>query len=203
MSNNFDESTMLDEYHNTIDDNILQNNNLDKYRENIICCINSGDSKKYLGKEYNIDQINKMSQDDLIKLNNRYESKLSAQMTEALGENIIRAYSHTFCTVTGITRNLQGDSANNIVNELSENLQNDPFLNRAIKTAACKLYYTFGAYIAPLSVGMISGRHYYKYKPDTLQNNMVQNNMIDKNYIESSQNIQNNISVNNHPDQSH
>ena len=43
---------------------------------------------------------------------------------------------------------------------LSEDLENDPFLNSALQRFTCKLYYRFGSFLAPLSVGIITSRHY-------------------------------------------
>ena len=43
---------------------------------------------------------------------------------------------------------------------LSDDLENDPFLNSALKRFTCKLYYRFSSFLAPLSVGIITSRHY-------------------------------------------
>ena len=43
---------------------------------------------------------------------------------------------------------------------LSEDLENDPFLNSALQRATCELYYRFRSFLAPLSVGIITSRHY-------------------------------------------
>ena len=43
---------------------------------------------------------------------------------------------------------------------LSEDLENNPFLNSAIQRFTCELYYRFGLFLAPLSVGLITSRHY-------------------------------------------
>ena len=43
---------------------------------------------------------------------------------------------------------------------LSEDLENDPFLNSALRRVTCELYYRFGSFLAPLSVGIITSRHY-------------------------------------------
>ena len=43
---------------------------------------------------------------------------------------------------------------------LSEDLENDPFLNSALQRATCELYYRFGLFLAPLSIGIITSRHY-------------------------------------------
>ena len=43
---------------------------------------------------------------------------------------------------------------------VSEDLENDPFLNSALRSATCELHYRFGSFFAPLSVGIIMSRHY-------------------------------------------
>ena len=42
---------------------------------------------------------------------------------------------------------------------LSEDLESDPLLNSTFQSFTCELYYRFGSFIAPLSVGMITSRH--------------------------------------------
>ena len=53
-------------------------------------------------------------------------------------------------------------SALGITNQdaLSEDLEKDPFLNSALQRFTCQLYYRFGSFLAPLSVGIIMSRHY-------------------------------------------
>ena len=43
---------------------------------------------------------------------------------------------------------------------LSEDLEYDPFLNSAFQRFTCELYYRFGSFLAPLSMGLITSRHY-------------------------------------------
>ena len=43
---------------------------------------------------------------------------------------------------------------------LSEDLESDPFLNSALQRFTCELYYRFGSFLAPLSTGLITSRHY-------------------------------------------
>ena len=54
------------------------------------------------------------------------------------------------CAALGITNQ----------NALSEDLESDPFLNSALQRFTCELYYRFGSSLAPLSVGLITSRHY-------------------------------------------
>ena len=84
------------------------------------------------------------------KLFNNYEAKLSGQMVKSLGHSIIDMYSMGACSALGITNQ----------EALSEDLENDPFLNSALQRFTCELYYRFGSFLAPLSVGIITSRHY-------------------------------------------
>ena len=71
-------------------------------------------------------------------------------MIKSLGCSIINMYSMGACAALGI----------NNQEALSENLENDPFLNSALQRFTCKLYYRFGSFLAPLNVGIITSRHY-------------------------------------------
>ena len=84
------------------------------------------------------------------KLFSNYEAKLSGQMVKSLGCSIINMYSMGACTVLGISNQ----------DALSEDLENDPFLNFALQRFTCELYYRFGSFLGPLSVGIITSRHY-------------------------------------------
>ena len=132
--------------------NELEDNDLRDKRERLVVCVLSGNSKMYLGKEYTEEQINKMDCNDVNTLLNRYESVLSAQMTKSLGKSVINLYSNLACNVLGIDNQ----------QELSTNSECDPFLNTAMQRFTCDLYYRFGALLAPVSVGIITGKHYAK-----------------------------------------
>ena len=84
------------------------------------------------------------------KLFNNYEAKLSDQMVKSLGRSIINMYLMGVCAVLRISDQ----------DALSEDLENDPFLNSALQRVTCELYYRFGLFLAPLSVGIITSRHY-------------------------------------------
>ena len=84
------------------------------------------------------------------KLFNNYEAKLSGQIVKSLGCSIINMYSMGACSVLGITNQ----------DALSEDLENNPFLNSALQRFTCEPYYRFGSFLAPLSIGIITSRHY-------------------------------------------
>ena len=106
----------------------------------------------YLGKEYTEEQINKMDCNDFNTLLNKYEFILSAQMTKSLCKSMINLYSNIACSVL-VVGNQQ---------ELSTDLECDHFLNTAMQRFTCDLYFRFGALLAPVSVGIITGKHYAK-----------------------------------------
>ena len=132
--------------------NELEDNDVRDKRERLVACVLSGNSKMYLGKEYTEEQINKMDCNDVNTLLNRYGSVLSAQMTKSLGKSILNLYSNLACSVLGVGNQ----------QELSTDLECDPFLNTAMQRFTCNLYYRFGALLAPVSVGIITGKHYTK-----------------------------------------
>ena len=104
----------------------------------------------YLGKDYTEEQLAKLSEEEVEKLFNNYEAKLLGQMVKSLGCSIINMYSMGVCAALGISDQ----------DALSEDLENDPFLNSALQRFTCELYYRFGSFLAPLSIGIITSRHY-------------------------------------------
>ena len=93
-----------------------------------------------------------MDSNNINILLHRYKSVLSAQMTKSLGKSVINLYSNIACGVLGISNQ----------QDLSNDLECDPFLNTALQRLTCDLYYRFGAFLAPVSVGIITGKHYIK-----------------------------------------
>ena len=71
-------------------------------------------------------------------------------MVKSLGHSIINMYLMGACAALGITNQ----------DALSEDLENDPFLNSTLQSFTCELYYRFGSFLAPLSIGIITSRHY-------------------------------------------
>ena len=131
----------------------MEENDVRDKKDRLITCVLSGNSKQYLGKEYTEHQINEMDCNNINILSNRYESVLSAQMTKSLGKSVVNLYSNVACSsVLGIGNQ----------QDLSNDLECDPFLNTAIQRFTCDLYYRFGAFLAPVSVGIITGKHYAK-----------------------------------------
>ena len=122
----------------------------DTKRQKLLKCILTRNSKLYLGKVYTEEQLAKLSEEEVEKLFYNYEAKLLGQMVKSLCKSIINMYSMGACAVLGITNQ----------DALSEDLENDPFLNSALQRFTCELYYRFSSFLAPLSIGIIVSRHY-------------------------------------------
>ena len=71
-------------------------------------------------------------------------------MVKSPGHSIINIYSMGACAALGISNQ----------EALSEDLENDPLLNCALQRFTCELYYRFGSFLAPSSIGIITSRHY-------------------------------------------
>ena len=132
--------------------NELEDNDVRDKRERLVACVLSGNSNMYLGKEYTEEQINKMDCNYVNTLLNRYEYVLSAQMTKSLGKSVTNLYSNIACSVLGVGNQ----------QDLSDDLECYPFLNTALQRFTCDLYYRFGTLLTPISVGIITGKHYTK-----------------------------------------
>ena len=122
----------------------------DTKRQKLLECVLTGNSKLYLGKIYTEEQLKKIDDEEVEKLFNNYEAKLSGQMVKSPGRSIINMHSMGACAVLEISNQ----------DALSEDLENDPFLNSALQRFTCELYYRISSFLAPLSVGIITSRHY-------------------------------------------
>ena len=77
-------------------------------------------------------------------------------MTKSLGKSVINLYSNIACGALGVSNQ----------QDLSNDLECDPFLNTALQGFTCDLCYHFGAFLAPVSVGIITDKQYTKnYSP--------------------------------------
>ena len=111
--------------------NELEDNDVRDKRERLVACVLSGNTKMDIGEEYTKQQINEMDCNSVNALINRYESVLSAQMTKSLGKSVINLYSNIACSVLGVGNQ----------QDLSTDLESDPFLNTAPQRFTCDLYY--------------------------------------------------------------
>ena len=71
--------------------------------QKLLKCILTRNSKLYLGKVCTEEELAKLSEEEVEKLFNNYEAKLSGQMVHLLGCSIINMYSVGACAVLGIS----------------------------------------------------------------------------------------------------
>ena len=76
----------------------------DTKRQKLLECVLTGNSKLYLGKAYTEDQLKRLSEEEVEKLFDNYEAKLSGQMVKSLGRSIMYSCMSVF---DGSTRNKQ------------------------------------------------------------------------------------------------
>ena len=118
-------------------------------RERISAIIAGGGSRQCLGRELHLSDIDRMTTQELDKLYCRYEASLGASMTKTLGNSFINLY------VTGVQKNF------NVINppKLLEDLEEDPFINHALTSICCELYYKYGMYLAPFTAMLTTAKH--------------------------------------------
>ena len=70
-------------------------------------------------------------------------------MTKTLGNSFINLY------VMGVSKYF------NVINppKLLEDLEEDPFINHALTSICCELYYKYGMYLAPFTAMLTTAKH--------------------------------------------
>ena len=118
-------------------------------RERLSAIVAGGGSKQYLGKDLQMSDIDTMTPEQINKLYCRYEARLGASMTKTLGNSFINLY------VMGVSKYF------NVVNppKLIQDLEEDPFINHALTSTCCELYYRYGMYLAPFTAMLTTARH--------------------------------------------
>lgn len=132
-------------------------------RERLSAIVAGGSSKQYLGKDLQMSDIDTMTSEQINKLYCRYEARLGASMTKTLGNSFINLY------VIGVSKYF------NVVNppKLIQDLEEDPFINHALTSTCCELYYRYGMYLAPFTAMLTTARHIEFKKTE---NNDIENN---------------------------
>ena len=121
----------------------------DTKRERLSAIIAGGRGKQYIGRDLQISDIDAMTNEEVNKLYCRYEARLGASMTKTLGNSFINLY------VMGVSNYF------NVTNppKLIEDLEEDPFINHALTTACCELYYKYGMYLAPFTAMLTTAKN--------------------------------------------
>ena len=118
------------------DDNVSKDNdknvvNNDHLKQRLSAIISGGKSVQYLGKNISISQLEELPNDQILKLYNRYESRLGASMTKTLGNSILNMYAILVGKVLPIPEENH--------TKLVADLEDDPFVEHAFTTTCCEL----------------------------------------------------------------
>ena len=118
-------------------------------RERLSALVAGGGSKQYLGKDLQLSDIDTMTSKQINKLYCRYEARLGTSMTKTLGNSFINLY------VMGVSKYFNVSNPPKLIQDLEE----DPFINHALISSCCELYYKFGMYLAPFTAMLTTVRH--------------------------------------------
>ncbi len=139
------ESIDLDDIDDIDDDDDEQK----KKRERLSAVVAGGKSKQYFGKEIQLSDIETMSSEEIKKLYCKYEARLGASMIKTIGNSFINLY------VNGVIKYFNVNNPQ----KLAQDLEEDPFINHAMTSTCCELYYKFGMYLAPFTAVLITAKH--------------------------------------------
>ena len=114
---------------------------------------NNGSAKKIFGKSLTEEKVDELNESDTKKYYDIYENYLARQMSDCLGKTIVSFYA-----------DLVGNKLLKIkdTNDLKFDLEKDPFTNAALRKFTCGLYFSFGEYLAPVTIGAITLKHCLK-----------------------------------------
>ena len=122
-----------------------------QHRERLAALANGGQARHYLGKTLTADQIDSMDEDELEKLYARYEARLGAAMTKTLGQAALHLYARAATMLLPIPPENQP--------ALVADLEDDPFVEHALSSAACAIYHRWGMFLAPLTAAITTAKH--------------------------------------------
>ena len=120
-------------------------------RARLAAIVAGGTANKYLGKQLTLAQVDEMTDDEVSKHYGRYEARLGASMTKTLGASALQMYA----LAAGRFLPIPPENRPQLVSDLEE----DPFVEHALTTACCELYYRYGMYLAPLTAAMTTAKH--------------------------------------------
>jgi hypothetical protein len=102
--------------------------------------IAGGTSKRFLGKEYTLEKVEKMKEEEIDKLHLQYEAIYGSLMTKDLKESMI----YSFTSALNYFIPLQKE-------KLNESLKEDILLDNWLSTTACNIYQSFGSVLIPIT----------------------------------------------------
>ena len=127
-------------------------------RDRLYGVIQAGDSKKYLGKELTIKDIETMKGDEVEKYYKRYEAKFGKEVIATVGNYLFATYARLLglaMPIAVFNYNVSIDSEEDLANDLN----NDPIISKSIAGALGEFCYNYGTYLSPLIGAIITTKH--------------------------------------------
>ena len=118
-------------------------------KERLYQLIGTGNSKRYLGKNLTVEEVQTFTPEEIEDYYARYQSALGAKMAKSIGKSLISIYTKTLNHFFKVKD----------VDYLSDDLTNDPIVSNTIGSISCELYYRFGNLLGPIAVALISANH--------------------------------------------
>ena len=112
-------------------------------RRTIQSLVAGGTSKKFLGKEFTLEKVENMKQEEVEKAHNKYEAIYSSMMTKDLKSGMI----YSFTRGLNYFVPLHTEKLNTVLNE-------DALLDTWLTTTACNIYQTFGSMLVPITTSL-------------------------------------------------
>ena len=120
-------------------------------RERLATIAAGGQARQYLGKEWTMEEIDSLGDDEVGRLYGSYEARLGAAMTKTLGRATLQLYTATASMFLPIPpENRQ---------PLMAELESDPFIEHALNRTACEVYYRYGKILAPITAAVTTVKY--------------------------------------------
>ena len=120
-------------------------------RERLATIAAGGQARQYLGKDWTVEEIDSLGEDEVGKLYARYEARLGAALVKTLGRAALQLYTAAASMVLPIPREQ--------IQPLMDDLESDPFVGHALNSTACEMYYRYGKWLAPITAALTTVKY--------------------------------------------
>jgi hypothetical protein len=118
-------------------------------RERLAAVIAGGQSQRYLGRTISLDQVDKLSDSEIVKMYARYEIRFGASIVRTLGHAVLTMYSD----LAAYYRPKINSSS------LTSDLESNPLVEFGLSAYSGSLYHRFGLLLTPIAVALTTIKH--------------------------------------------
>jgi hypothetical protein len=118
-------------------------------RERLAAVIAGGQSQRYLGRAISLDQVDKLSESEILKLYARYEMLFGASIVKTLGHAVLTMYSD----LAAYYRPKINPAS------LTSDLESQPLVELGLSAYSGSLYHRFGLFLTPIAVALTTIKH--------------------------------------------